>query len=57
MKCWLNDPLPIQWMYLSKEQKKQLIKKMQSEDVKFLKRMREIFNSIVLELEIHETMD
>lgn len=52
MKCWLSDPYPIQWQALSREEKKQVIKRMSDDDVAFLTYMRETYDAVVLELDI-----
>lgn len=52
MKCWLADPFPIQWQALNREEKKQVIKRMNDDDVEFLTYMRKTFDAVVLELDI-----
>ena len=52
MKCWQHDPLEINWLSISKQEKKEFIQNMEKEDIAFLKEMREIFNSVTLQIEV-----
>jgi hypothetical protein len=52
MKRWKNNPLPIQWLWLSKDDKRAVIKLLDKTDIEFLTDMKNTFNATVLEMEI-----
>ena len=52
MKRWKSNPLPIQWQWLSKDEKRAVIKLLDKTDIEFLTDMKNTFNATVLEMEI-----
>ena len=54
MLSWRLDPYPIQWLYQTPQQKREIIKMLDKETFDFIKGLHENLNAQLLELKLEK---